>query len=341
MLSEPGGPDQAALEGLLRAEYGLTLPDLRRGPQGADSVAYLGEAEGRPYFVKAHDRRRPANFGDLEQALGVVRHLGEQCRLACVPAVLTGASGRLLQPLGDFAVAVFEYVSGPTLHEAPLDAAGQAALAQVLARLHQGAGCPGLRVPAEAPFPQVYAQPLQRILAAADDLARTGTDDQRRLSALLRRERTDLLQTLDRLDALGRELRAVAPPVLTHGEPTARNVLRAPAGRLVLVDWGEVALGLPERDLTYFADQDLGPFLEAYAAAWPEPPRLSAAAFGYYAYRWAVSEVIDYGLRLLLETPSAVEVAWAWSELPDYLPLPHAGIRASQAEVAAELRRLA
>lgn len=340
MTPEPPGPDLDALRALLRAEYGLALTELRRGPQGADSVTYLAEAE-QPYFIKAHDRRRPANFGDLEQALRVTHHLGEQCRLDCAPAIRAGVTGRLLQPMEPYAIAVFEHVPGRTAREAPLTPDGRAALARVLAQLHQSAQCPGVPAPAETLFTQVYANPLSRVLAAAEALVMTGTDDQRRLSALLRRERADLLGTLSRMEDLGRVLAAAATPVLTHGEPTEGNVLLTPAGRLVLVDWGEVALGLPERDLAYFVDEDLGRFLEAYAAAWPKPPRLSAAAFGYYAYRWALSEVIDYGLRLLVETPSAIEVAWAWAELPDYLPLPHDAIQASQAGVAAVLRQLA
>ena len=53
--------------------------------------------------------------------------------------------------------------------------------------------------------------------------------------------------------------------VITHGEPDARNVLKTPAG-FVIVDWDFVRLAPPERDLWDLAETDRS-VLTAYAEA--------------------------------------------------------------------------
>src|SRR5439155_26059600 len=71
------------------------------------------------------------------------------------------------------------------------------------------------------------------------------------LRALIARNRGAIIEMVGEIDALAAACRADPYPfVLTHGEPNPGNVLRDTAGRLYLIDWGDLQYGPPERDWT-------------------------------------------------------------------------------------------
>ena len=83
-------------------------------------------------------------------------------------------------------------------------------------------------------------------------------------------------------------------------------MLRDTAGRLYLIDWGDLAYGPPERD--WFAIGGLG--LEL-----PVRP-----AFGrFYELRWTLSEIAEYVARFAAPHVGSVEDEEKWGELGRYL----------------------
>jgi aminoglycoside phosphotransferase (APT) family kinase protein len=341
MDSDLAGLDRAELISLLNAEYGLDVTALHFQPKGADSFCYLAAcADGALGFVKLYPGFRFANTAELERALRLTQFLRAEAGLEFVVSPRPTRQDRALCSFGPHAVAVFDFVEGATAHEQPLAADEQAQVARALAALHQSAGHPGLPAPERAMFTLPFKPLLLRVLKAAEDPALAQTDDQRRLRDLLNRERADVLAMVERMEGLGRALSQRTEPVLTHGEPTAGNVLRTPAGELRLLDWGELALGPAERDLNYFAGERLKPFLAKYSDARARPPQLRAEAFGFYFYRWTLSEIADYSARIFWHTSNSKELAWAWDELPDYLPIPHRGIADGMRDVQAILEDL-
>ena len=114
--------------------------------------------------------------------------------------------------------------------------------------------------------------------------------------------------------------------VLTHGDPNLANILVGEQGEPFLVDWGDVGLGPPERDLMAFTEVRFELFLRQYAADFGRP-RLHESVFAFYFYRWVLQEIADYTTRILRDT-TAEEDQHAWSCLTPYLPIPHAEIKA-------------
>ena len=106
----------------------------------------------------------------------------------------------------------------------------------------------------------------------------------------LRREWRDaserVASLLDHADRLGRRLRPrETAPVICHGDPHLGNLLVADASDVWLVDWDDVVLAPPERDLMFvlggvlaFApvtDQQAGWFWRGYGAVDLDPERLA------------------------------------------------------------------
>jgi len=94
--------------------------------------------------------------------------------------------------------------------------------------------------------------------------------------------------------------------MLTHGEPSGNNVLRDTAGRLYLIDWGNLAYGPPERDWNALA---------SYGLELPTRPQFSR----FYELRWILGEVAEYVARFAAPHTGNAEDDHKWDELRRYL----------------------
>ncbi len=156
-------------------------------------------------------------------------------------------------------------------------------------------------------------------------------------------ERTDILATLDKMRRLKPELgRLDLDRALTHGDPNWANILVDTSNNLLLIDWEDVALGPPERDLMFFTDWGEGRFelfLRHYVETYGQV-RLHEEAFAFYLYRWVVQEIADYSTRILFRNVYPEEDEHAWSELALYLPTRHEDIDASLRRIMEVVRRV-
>jgi spectinomycin phosphotransferase len=103
--------------------------------------------------------------------------------------------------------------------------------------------------------------------------------------------------------------------VITHGEPHAANVLRTPAG-LVLVDWESVLLAPPERDLWALSADDPS-IPEAYAAA--TGVTVDAEALTLYRLSYDIAEVAAYISLFRAEHEETADTTEAWRNLLHFL----------------------
>ncbi len=127
--------------------------------------------------------------------------------------------------------------------------------------------------------------------------------------------------------------------VLTHGDPNLDNFLKDKAGRLHLTDWGEVALGPPERDLFMFTGESFEIFLRPYVRVRTDVA-LHPEIFAFYFYRWTMQEIADYTARILFGDMGPVEDEHAWAELQPYLPIQHDSIALSVQALKEVLERV-
>jgi spectinomycin phosphotransferase len=103
--------------------------------------------------------------------------------------------------------------------------------------------------------------------------------------------------------------------VITHSGPDAGNVLKTPAG-LVLVDWESALLAPPERDLWALAESEPG-LLDAYSAA--TGTAIDTDALALHRMWYDLAEISEY-IRWFRSThDDTADTAEGWQNLQHYL----------------------
>ncbi|MGI9005861.1 MAG: phosphotransferase family protein [Streptosporangiaceae bacterium] len=106
--------------------------------------------------------------------------------------------------------------------------------------------------------------------------------------------------------------------VVTHGEPDPRNVLKTPAG-FVIVDWDFVQLAPPERDLWDLAETDRS-VLAAYTEA--TGITIDSGALDLFRMRYDLSEIAEYIELFRGAHDDTEDTAESWKNLEYYLRPP-------------------
>jgi aminoglycoside phosphotransferase (APT) family kinase protein len=305
----------------INVAYGLDLSSLTFVPKGEDAYAYVGQAsDGARYFIRAQAARRA---GPLESVYAITHALHTQFGLRAVVAPLPTRQGTYILNHGSYVVAVFSFFQGRTLYDQDASDADLAQAASIVAALHSSGAAQDMPSLQRESFANPFEAPIRQALQAIDAPTPRSNTYQRRLLQLLAAERADLLATLEKMRRLGARARGLTTDwVLTHGDPNLDNLLKDERGQLHLTDWGEVALGPPERDLFAFTGAGFEAFLWPYVRA-RKQVRLHPEVFAFYAYRWTVQEIADYTTRILFHSLGEVEDEHAWEELQPYLPVRH------------------
>ncbi|WP_188195773.1 phosphotransferase [Nonomuraea sp. SYSU D8015] len=281
MRDRPEDLDEELLRPALR-EWGVDAVTLDYAPVGFGDYHWV--ADGRWFVTVADVRRRP--YDGLQMAMETAAALREQAGLGFVVAPLRAADGTTLRRLDRhrYAMSVFPLEDGASGHFGEERSPEERGLViDLLAELHRTP--PPISTPVrpvqlagrawledairETNRPWLggpYAEPARALIAG-----HAGT---------LRR----------RLDELDRRAEKIGEPVVTHGEPHPGNLLRAGAGRLLLVDWDTVGLAVPERDLMHVAKTSAD--LDRYADATSRVP--DPAALELYRLRWALDDVAEF-----------------------------------------------
>jgi thiamine kinase-like enzyme len=328
--------DQNALIKHLNDAYGLSIVSIAFTPKGEEAFCYVArDHNGGDYFLQAQERDRAR---DLEAVYAVVVALHDRWGLSQALAPLRTAIGNLTSLFGQYTIATLPYVGGATAFEAGItdEQLGQAA--RTMARLHGSDPHRLPQMPGER-FDNPFEPAILRALDAVTVLPASASMHHRRLRSLLLDQQGDIRATLDQMRRMGLVARILnAPLVPTHGDPNLANFLIDEAGNLHLTDWGEVALGPRERDLTFFAEDRFETYLESYLDD-SEQLLLHASLFRFYMYRWVMQEIADYTTRILFDSPEPEHAEYAWGELQPYLPIPHADVESGMQEISAVLRR--
>jgi thiamine kinase-like enzyme len=317
--------DHAQLIDLINAEYGLDIASLRFVRGGEEAYAYVASAHScEQYFVRAQPFS--ATRTAWKDVYTITHALHKEHGLFQVVAPRTTTADHYTVRLNQYVVAVFPFIDGTTLYQYGATDDDLRAAAALLAAVHQsGSALDPLVLPKET-FGNPFEAPILAAIAVAESHPQSATPRQQNVYDLLRAERDDILATLEHMRRL--QAQAATLPidwVLTHGDPNLDNFLKDPQGTLHLTDWGEVALGPPERDLSSFTGANFETFLQRYASVKPDL-KLYGDLFAFYLLRWTMQEIADYASRILFHNRGPVEDAHAWAELQDYLPIRHEAI---------------
>jgi aminoglycoside phosphotransferase (APT) family kinase protein len=92
--------------------------------------------------------------------------------------------------------------------------------------------------------------------------------------------------------------------VLVHTDLNGSNLLCAPDGTIVILDWEGAMLAPAEHDLFIFTGDDFPAVLRAYRQA-GGAPGLYAETFGFYLYRRNLEDLTDWLVTILRENTRA------------------------------------
>jgi spectinomycin phosphotransferase len=311
----PTGITERDLVRALADGWGLLAGTLSYAAVGGGSYHWVAVGDQREqWFVTVDDldgkgwlgRTRPAALAGLHAAMDAAVTLRDQAGLGFVVAPVPALDGQTVRPLGDrHAVAVFPFLPGtPGRWDEELPAPDRAKRVAMLAALHRAD-------PAAVPLrrPGFGLSWRDHLEAALRELGRpwTGGPFAEPARALLAGAAGQVRRSLDTLDQ-----RAGAPAgvtVITHGEPHPGNVIRAPGGELMLIDWDSVALAPPERDLWMVATET-GDELRRYTELTGRP--VDTAALEQYRLRWALDDISCFvrDLRVPHRRTPGTEHAW-------------------------------
>jgi spectinomycin phosphotransferase len=300
MRESPATLSTDRLRACLADRYGIGVTGIHFLPLGHDAAAWVYRVDaqrGGPYFLKACLRIRN------EAGLVVPRYLHEH-GLTNVVAPLPTRDGRLWTETDGFALVLYRFVEGQTGMQRRLTPDQWRAYGSVLGRLHTLEITPAL---AHIVQRDPLTPPGAGLVGRLDAQLREPPDDeaQRQLATFWPAKR-DLIQLLlGRAEALGQRLAEADPPfVLCHADIHTNNVLVGTDGRIWFVDWDEVALAPPERDLMFAVDGISRAFVTPaeteYVLQGYGPAPLDPLALAYYRYAWAISDVSAYGESICL-----------------------------------------
>lgn len=297
MLLPLASLDQGALLRLIRNQFGVSGHDLVFQPLGEDSWAY----QCGPLWISVRRDLR----GHEPAAYATAASLAEQ-GLDFVLAPLAGVDGPYTHQLGTLPVVVFPLCPSTPLTLERLSTTSLVAMQAMIEQVH--AGIPTAGLPTED-YRFSFDQDLTDALARAKDNTAppAGPYDLplrqalRHNSGLLADLRTEARELGERCATAG------VPMVLTHGEPSSANWVRA-GERILLLDWGGAAWGPPARD--WFHMRRTMPF----------PPGNEDIFQCFYALRWRLSEIAEYVTVFAQPHVGNREDQAMWSRLACYLP---------------------
>ena len=190
----------------------------------------------------------------------------------------------------EYTISVFPFIEGTTLYQRGASNDDLARAATLIATIHQqGPELADFSLPQET-FDNPHKPDILRALHTAASLPSPTTPHQHKVAHLLLAEQADLLAFLEKMEHLqSLAKKHTTDWVLTHGDPNLDNLLKDSQGTLHLTDWGDVAMGPPERDLAAFTGETFEASPQQYVKI-RNDLILHRDIFAFYFYRWGVQE---------------------------------------------------
>ena len=324
MFTRPDDLTEGQIRAELAAGWSFAAETLSYLPVGFGGHHWrAADSAGRQLFLTAHDLPHmlhsgldtaEAAFGRLETAVGCALSLRRDANLEFVIAPIPTLSGQVVRRLsGRYSLAACPYLTGcEPGHEGGFPAADRPAVVRLLTELHRAT--PAV-APQQCDFALQNADGLRAALDSTGEPWRTGRYGEQ-ARALLARHAAGVIA----LTTAYSELAAGAQSrperfVVTHGEPDPRNVLKTPAG-FVIVDWDFVQLAPPERDLWDLAEADSS-VLAAYTQA--TGTAIDSGALALFRMWYDLSEIAGYIELFRAVHDDTEDTAESWKNLEYFL----------------------
>jgi len=281
------------------------------------------DAAGRQLFLIVHDLSTllhsrldtaRAAFGRLEAAFGCALSLRRDAKLEFVIAPIPTGSGQVVRRLSErYSLAACPYLTDyEPGHDGDFHAADRPAVMRLLTDLHRASP---VVAPPRCDFELQNVDGLQTAIENIGEPWHTGPYGER-AHALLARHAAGVTALIAAYGELAAKARSRPERcVVTHGEPGAWNVLKTPAG-FVVVDWDTVQLAPPERDLWDLAEGDRSA-LTAYTQA--TGTAIDADALALFRMWYDLAEIGCYIDLFRGAHDDSEDAAESWKNLEEFL----------------------
>ncbi|WP_426564385.1 phosphotransferase enzyme family protein [Angustibacter sp. McL0619] len=289
----------------VREDFDLVLRDLSVVPHGADQSAQVwraGASDGRWFAVKLTGAGSAAGL--------LVPHALVAQGIQGIPALVVALDGRIWSERDRRRLSVAAWVEGPRAAEVELEPAHWRSLGRLLRQVHDAPVPPAVAdvLPAATSLTSALvaaklALDVRCCEPAPDEIAEHTTE-------VWRAATTALSAVVDAVASLEPDPSSLLPHI-SHTDPHLGNLLVDGPDRMWLIDWDDVALAPPERDLMFalvgvpffgpVEDEQREAFLDGYG---PTPIHRELVAF--YACTRALEDMTDWARRALdVQLPAA------------------------------------
>lgn len=281
-------------------------------PIGESAYSYKIEAEDGNYYLKIVDQQTASGRRTADRmafSLSLQRFLGEHPTTGVATSIpQITREGTLNASHGSLLFALYTLIEGTTLADAyPMSATLVQHIGETLATLHH------VQIPAtlqQKALPDNLIASFEKSLLA-DLTALEGLSFQDALYLQHLREIVSpwheyIHAFLTRSHEYKEEaLQIPNSLVVCHGDAWGGNIIPAPSGKLVLIDWESSVMAPPERDVFMYIgynSEDFSAFNAGYCEVSKEPIHWNTSLCAYYAYRSQLRNLTTW-LHSILHEP--------------------------------------
>jgi spectinomycin phosphotransferase len=322
VLTRPDDLADGQIVAELAGSWGFYAEACSYLPVGFGSHHWLvTDADGSQLFLIVHDLPSmlesrvdtgDAAFGRLQRALGCALSLRRDADLEFVVAPVPSAGGEVIRRLSArYTLAVCPYLTDCEAGR-EFSVGNLPDVVRLLARLHRARP---KEMPRRCDFALRNADGLRAALASTGEPWDGGPHGER-ARGLLARHAGAVTALMAAYGELARQVSSRPDRfVLTHGEPDARNVLKTPAG-FVIVDWDFVELAPPERDLWQLAEKD-----HSALAAYTEQTGITIddKALAVCGMSYELADIAEFTCLLRGQHEDTEDAALSWESLSHFL----------------------
>ena len=308
----------ALIRTVLLEQWHLEATGVHFIPVGDSAYSYRVEARpNSSCYLKVVDQRMAAGRRTAAH-MGFtlpLQHLVANLHLAEVSAPLPQPTitGALQATHGPFLFALYTFIPGETLADAyPMSPSLVRQIGQALAALHtvQLPEAHQLQSPQDS-LTAPFDADLLTDLAALETITSHDAPYLQRLREVTWPRREHIRAFLAHSQEYARKAQQIAVSVvICHGDAWGGNMILAPSGRLMFLDWESAVMAPPERDAFMYLGY-LGTEFTAFDAGYrmihQEPMQWHAEWLAYYAYRRQLRNLAHWLHNLLHEPLDEVQ----------------------------------
>ena len=330
--------DQQQFLTFLRQTYEIDFVSLSFIPEGECSYIYHAISSSDQYVVKVYIDP----VVDLQHKMEISVKLRNFLPNVVAPILTNGGDWtcRFQADLSSYyLVALFPFIDGISrwqLWQKDQDFSGDQlrSVAQMIAHLH--AITVDYPVIPKEDFTRPFCSGIQKIYQDINTFSPTHSYHQLLIDAL-KQEQSLVTSLISRFEDLVQYAQSgIKTTVITHGDPTSGNLVWNRGG-IYLIDWDNMALGTPERDLTTFTGERFDLFLSVYLRHF-QTDTLDLKLFSYYIHEWVLQEIYEFSERML-KSNNENQLQHDWQELRQYLPPDFSNLDSRIEAIQRELER--